>query len=210
MTNFTPPIFEATGFSCPFCGLFAHQRWFNLVLPALGLPVDGATVSKCAACQKDVIWIDEKIVYPHVGIGPHAVDDMPPEIRADYDEANRISNLSPRGASALLRLAIQKLCKVLGEAGENLNADIKSLVAKGLPIGVQQALDSVRVIGNNAVHPGQMNVSDDTTTVQALFALVNLIVSKMITEPKEIKRVFDGLPEPARAAIEKRDKKAGT
>jgi len=208
MTQFVSPFYEAQGFNCPFCNFFAHQRWLYLHYANTGTPIRNARVSTCAACGKDAFWFDGKIIYPFVGVGPHAAADMPPEIKADYDEANQISSLSPRGAAALLRLVIQKLCVEFGESGENINADISSLVAKGLPVGVQQAMDSVRVIGNNAVHAGQMDVSDDAATVRTLFALVNLIVSKMITEPKEIQRVFDSLPESAKAAIEKRDNRA--
>jgi hypothetical protein len=112
---------------------------------------------------------------------------------------------SPRGAAALLRLAIQKLCKELGESGPNLNDDIASLVRKGLDPRVQMALDAVRVIRNQAVHPGQIELRDDRTTAEALFDLVNLICEKMITEPRHVEAVYKKLPENARKAIEKRD-----
>ena len=52
---------------------------------------------------------------------------------------------------------LQKLCKVLGQSGNNINEDIKALVESGLDPRVQKALDAVRVVGNNAVHPGQMD-----------------------------------------------------
>ena len=76
---------------------------------------------------------------------------------------------------------------------------------KGLPVGVQKALDIVRVIGNESVHPGQIDISDDPATTAKLFELVNIIASKMITEPKEIDKLFDGLPDGKKAAIQKRD-----
>jgi acetyl/propionyl-CoA carboxylase alpha subunit len=70
---------------------------------------------------------------------------------------------------------------------------------------VQKALDVVRVIGNNAVHPGQIDLRDDRRTAETLFGLVNLICEKMITEPKHVEAVYEKLPESARHAIEKRD-----
>jgi hypothetical protein len=102
-------------------------------------------------------------------------------------------------------LAIQKLCKELGESGQNINDDIASLVRKGLNPRVQKALDVVRVIGNNAVHPGQVDLRDDRKTAETLFGLVNLICEKMITEPKHVEAVYETLPEGARKAIEERD-----
>jgi len=112
---------------------------------------------------------------------------------------------SPRGAAALLRLCIQKLCMELGEKGKDLNTDIKNLVAKGLPEGVQKSLDIVRVIGNESVHPGQIDLRDDMETAKVLFKLVNLIAEKMITEPKEVEEIYNILPEEKRQQIKKRD-----
>src|SRR4030095_1883409 len=123
----------------------------------------------------------------------------------DYFEASSISTKSPRGAAALLRLAIQKLCIHLGQTGKNINDDIANLVKAGLPAQIQKALDIVRVIGNNAVHPGVIDLNDKPDTVHTLFTLINQIVQDRITQPKEIDSLYNTLPEEARKAIEKRD-----
>ena len=123
----------------------------------------------------------------------------------DFDEARCIVDRSPRGAVALLRLALQKLCKDLGESGANINSDIASLVAKGLLPGVQEALDSLRVIGNNAVHPGHLDLRDDRDTATSLFGLLNFIVEQMITRPKELQAIYKTLPPSSLAAIQTRD-----
>jgi hypothetical protein len=115
-----------------------------------------------------------------------------------------------RGAAALLRLAIQKLCVHFGETGKNINDDIASLVQKGLPESIQKALDSVRVIGNEAVHPGRIDLKDDSTTAAGLFRLVNIIVEQTISNQKHIDEFFEKkLPEANRKAIRKRDGKKG-
>lgn len=93
----------------------------------------------------------------------------------------------------------------LGEKGENINDDIKSLVQKGLPEEVQQAMDSLRVIGNNAVHPGEMDLKDDAETATALFNLLNFVVEEMIAKPNRRRGIFDKLPVSVREAIKKRD-----
>ena len=108
---------------------------------------------------------------------------------------------------ALLRLAIDRLCNELGETDRDINKNIGALVEKGLPKPVQQALDVVRVVGNKAVHPGQIAFDiDDKETAIALMRLVNMITERMISEPKEIDSLFQRLPESAKESIEKRDK----
>lgn len=162
-------------------------------------------VSTCFNCSNHCVWVHEKMVYPTIGEAPPANPDMSDDIRRDYNEASAILDISPRGAAALIRLAIQKLCKELGQPGKNINDDIGSLVALGLDRRIQQALDVVRVIGNQAVHPGQIDLRDDRATAVSLFNLLNLIVDKLISEPKHIEEMYSTLPEGQLAAIQRRD-----
>lgn len=148
------------------------------------------------------------MIHPLSGTVELPNPDLPDDIKNDYNEARDIVNISPRGAAALLRLAVQKLCKHLGEKGENINEDIKSLVKKGLPSTMQQALDSVRVIGNNAVHPGTIDLNDNVEISYALFGFINIICEVLISQPKKIREYYEkNLPENIRAGIDKRDGK---
>jgi hypothetical protein len=132
---------------------------------------------------------------------------MPPDVKEDYEEARGIVGRSLRGACALLRLGVQKLCKDLGGKGKGINDDIKTLVEKGLPVEVQQALDALRVIGNNAVHPGELDLKDDQETATALFGALNFIVENRITEPKKRKELWEKLPQRAKEVIAERNNK---
>lgn len=116
---------------------------------------------------------------------------MPDDVRQDYEEARSILSISPRGAAALLRLAVQRLCKHLGEPGKNIDKDIASLVQKGLPVQLQKALDSLRVAGNNAVHPGQLDIYDNVDIATRLFGLLNIIIDNQITQPRAINELYD-------------------
>lgn len=120
-------------------------------------------------------------------------------------EAAIISTKSPRGAAAILRLSIQLLCKELGESGSSINNDIKELVKKGLPEIVQQSLDIVRVTGNDAVHPGQID-TDNIDVVNKLFDLINVITEYMISLPKKVNGIYVELPPEKIEGIKDRDK----
>ena len=169
--------------------------------------LQNSSFSLCYSCGEFAVWVSDDLIFPArtYTFKPHP--DMPAEIATDFNEAASIVDLSPRGAAALLRLCIQKLMPILGEKGKNIDEDIGSLVKKGLDVSIQEVLDIVRVIGNNAVHPGQIELRDDKGTAATLFDLVNMIVERMISVPKKTKELFKRLPAGARAAIEKRDKK---
>ncbi len=163
-------------------------------------------VSECYSCKAISIWHYDKILYPpsRYEIEPNA--DLHEDIRADFDEARAALDFSPRSAAALLRLCIQKICKQLGLPGENINKDIGALVARGLDPRVQKALDLVRVVGNNAVHPGTLDLKDDRETAAKLFILVNRIADDMISHPKQLDALYDEkLSEGEKRQIAKRD-----
>lgn len=177
-----------------------HNEYLKTVLLNLSL-------SMCFSCDGFAVWVEDKIVYPVHNSTIIAHDEMPDSVKADFNEAASIIDMSPRGAAALLRLCIQKIMPDIGASGKDLNEDIASLVKNGLEADIQQAMDVLRVIGNNAVHPGQIDLKDDKATAIKLFDLLNLIVERRIATPNKIKGLFEGLPPGAREAIEKRDKK---
>lgn len=126
------------------------------------------------------------MIYPYNTNLPLPNGDMPVDVKFDYEEARNIATISPRGTAKLLRLAIQKLCKHLGESGDNISSDIANQVKKGLPIKLQQALDSVRVIGNNAVHSGIIDLNDNFEITNKLFNFINIICDNQISQPRQI------------------------
>ena len=205
MSKYYPPEDQSKQFHCIHCGVFAKQTWGTLYYGYHGTDSSPIGFCRCEHCAEFSYWYDGRMVIPAEAPVAPAHPDMPGSIQGEYEEARSIFARSPRAAVALLRLAVQKLMPELGEKGENINADIKSLVAKGLPVQVQQAFDFCRVVGNNAVHPGEINLNDTPEMGQHLFNMINFIVEDRITRPKQIAELYAQLPEPARAAVEKRD-----
>ncbi len=219
MTYISPEL-DLKSLHCPHCGVLAEQTWSkkihcqyqqkqpNGALSNQNFFLSGTAVALCKHCENFSLWLVDKMVYPISGNIELPNNDLSAEIQKDYNEARDIFNISPRGAAALLRLAIQKLCVELGEKGKNINNDIASLVKKGLPQSMQKALDSVRVVGNNAVHPGVIDFEDDKETAFALFGFVNIICEVLISQPKRIDEFYTKkVPAKDRENIDKRDNK---
>ncbi|MGL6466896.1 hypothetical protein ACSZNP_04605 [Aeromonas hydrophila] len=80
------------------------------------------------------------------------------------------------------------------------------MVKNGLSKLVQQSLDIVRVIGNESVHPGTIDLNDDRDTAEKLFSIVNLIVMQMITNHRMVNDLYNSLPVNKLRGIEQRDK----
>ncbi|MDO9417971.1 DUF4145 domain-containing protein [Pararhizobium sp.] len=159
----------------------------------------------CEHCGNVSIWLAGNMIYPLTGdILPH--DDLPNDIKRTFSEASKITDISPRASAALSRLVIQELCVFLKTQSKDLNEQIGELVKSGLNPDVQLMLDAVRVIGNNAVHPGIIDLRDDQETARFLLNCINRICQRMITEKLEAEKLFEQLPAGAKAAIERRDK----
>jgi hypothetical protein len=132
---------------------------------------------------------------------------MPPAIRVDFEEAASILQLSPRGAAALVRVALEKLINhLVGEEVKPYNG-IQTLVDRGMSERVQKMCDAVRVLGNDSVHLGLIDASDDLASATRLFHLLNAIVDQTIGLDKLADEVYGDLPRDQLRFIE--DRKRG-
>lgn len=113
------PTLNSTSFHCPHCGVLSQQTWSNRGLQCYYTEImaSGQThnssfeltetaVALCKHCHMFSIWYYEKMVFPLTGGVETANPDLPNDVKIDYNEAKDIVNISPRGAAALLRLAI--------------------------------------------------------------------------------------------------------
>ena len=212
---FVSPATNLSAFNCPHCHAYAKQEWMRVIGQTLSHKslVDFLQVerhpetvqrmssqlsqqlrfyaSKCSNCDETAYWLDESLVWPRKTSAPPANSDMPDPVHEIYDEAAAIMADSPRAAAAMLRLAVEMLCNNLMGKDGNLADYINKWVAEGLDKRIEKALDTVRVVGNLAIHGGKINVEDDLATVEMLFWLINYIVEKKISEPNRIDEFFD-------------------
>jgi len=221
------PRYEKSAYSCPHCDAWAGMTWYGAAQPFPGRNKSrGYRFATCQAgdCERTSIWVgdfhraskeadgkgnpqrltDAVMVWPRQKEGPDPNADLTEDIRKDFEEAREVLPVSPRAAAALLRLGLQKVMRQLGQPGKNINDDIAALVDAGLPVTIQRAADIVRVIGNDSVHPGQID-TDDPETVIKLFDLINIIAHDRITQPAQIAAMYSGLPQNKLDGIEQRD-----
>lgn len=206
--NYIKPEINKKSFTCPHCHTLSLMQFEKYFFPMdrVGNGIENYLhIARCFNCGKKIIWQNDIYIYPEIQ-PQEANPDMPETVLQLYNKAGSIYNKSPRAACALLRLAIDRLCNELGETDRDINKNIGVLVKRGLSVEIQKALDIVRVVGNKAVHPGQIEFDvDDADTATMLFQLINFIVDRMITEPKKC-TLYDNLPESAKQSIELRDK----
>jgi len=211
MSDYVQPTVNADAFHCPHCGSFSDQSWSDLYKTSFqsgSIRHPNFNIGNCRRCKNVTIWDDKgNMIYPLTGNAPMPNPDMTDEIKIDYNEARDIVSRSPRSTCVLLRLCIEKICNEKGAKGKDLNEKIGKLVEQGLNAEITKALDSVRVIGGQAVHPLEMDLRDDTTTATALFKIVNYISDWAHTRKKVIDNIFDNIPDEKKKAIEKRDSK---
>lgn len=166
-------------------------------------------IRECWNCNEyTIFWLqgDNQQIYPKKSGAPHPNDGMPDDVKRDFKEARLVVEESPRAAAALLRLALQRLVDHLDVEEGTLNQRIGYLVEEGrINTRIQRALDSVRVIGNESVHPGVMDMDDNRHSALSLFKLVNAIVEETIGREQMIDDIYESLPDNKRDGIENRD-----
>ncbi|EKS3202358.1 DUF4145 domain-containing protein [Campylobacter jejuni] len=205
MNKYTKPCFKGVAFNCPHCGVYSRMEWdgfYNRYNNRIK-QVEGYSFSEstCYHCERSVIWYlkDEnpKIFFPReVAIPPE--ENMPENVKEIYEEASLVLGDSPRASCALLRLALQELMKYLKEniqiynglKNRNINEDIKEIINIGnfyqeQKESLEEAMNSIRLIGNKASHPSELDINDNSEIANILFEMINFIVGEIITKPKE-------------------------
>ena len=112
-------------------------------------------LSSCHSCNGFALWVGERLTFPI------NVDKTPALAEEDFEEAAAILTKSPRGATALMRVCIQKLMPLLKQDGKNLDDWMSSLVRKGLEVDIQQAMEVLQILKNDLVQPTSLDTQED-------------------------------------------------
>lgn len=185
---------------CPVCGNVSLEQDY-LFSEDVHTDENGETVG-----NNKIEWL-----YPMYGnlTIPDMSKNLPKELEDDYEEARNVAGVSSKGAAALLRLLLEKLCRKYFPKSnrQNLNDMIGKLVTEGVPDYIQKACDIVRIKGNENVHAGTIDENDTAETVVYLFELINLVTDYLYMDCKRIDEMYSEIAPEKIGAIKRRDEK---
>lgn len=215
---YVPSKFKEKGFNCPLCNAYAKQFWYRIATITDEEyshhedRLDDIYICICDFCGKYTIWVDGKMTHPLVNGASFPNPDMSDAVKEIYQEARGITTSSPRSACALLRLALEILLQeVNGDNKKDLFENIGILVGSGrIPTQVQKSMDSLRVTGNNVLHPAEIDKenSENKETAIRMFNLLNIVAKTLISDPKYVDDYYDddrNISKTQKEAINNRD-----
>jgi len=159
---------------------------------------------RCVSCGKQSIWVNNELVYPEANNVDDPNEDLPDKVQDIYLEAAKVSDASPRASAALLRLALQELLNELMAKGNNLKDAIEDLAETESDPTIAKALETVRITGNHAAHPGKIDFNDKPEMALGLFKLINYIAGRVISDKKDVEEMHARLPDGVKGASDKR------
>ena len=136
-------------------------------------------VSGCHSCNGFALWVGDRLVFPY------NVDKTPDLLEKDFEEAAAILNQSPRGATALMRVCIQKLVPLLKQDGKYLNDYISSLVRKALEVEIQQSMEVLQVLRNDPGQPTSLETQEDKEMALRFFDSLKAILQRRTLQHRD-------------------------
>jgi hypothetical protein len=136
-------------------------------------------ISNCHGCNGFSLWVGGLPVFPT------RVDKTPELVEEDVEEAAAVLNKFPRGATALMRVCIQKLVPLLEDNGKELNQRISSLVRKGLELEIQQAMDVLQVLRSGPLQPSQLESQADKETARRFLASLQEVLERRMSHDRD-------------------------
>jgi hypothetical protein len=189
---------------CPNCHAYAQQHHGRL---SSSNYLEGWSAARCQRCKGWALFRGDALIWPPALGGPAVHPDAPHIVATIYAEAQAVAPASPRSAAALMRLALEQLVNDLEPGDDSLHDKTGRLRARGLDQLVVDAMDVLRVFGNNGAHIGEIDLADDRGTVDSLFQILNMVVEHVITRRKAVETLSARFTPGQKTAIEQRNRR---
>ena len=136
-------------------------------------------LSSCHSCNGFALWVGGRLVFPW------NVEKTPELVEEDLEEAAAILNQSHRGATALMRVCIQKLVPLLKQDGSYLNDYMSSLVRKGLEVEIQQAMEVLQVLRSDPVQLTNFDSQEDKEMAVRFFDSLKAVLERRMLQNRD-------------------------
>ena len=147
------------------------------------------TLLQCPRCEHAILvreeerwydcWSNPETVYPCEGDTVHP--DLPKHLRAIFAEAKSCYRARAYTASAIMcRKALEGICNEHGVKEKNLSASLKKMKNMDLIEGrLYEWADALRIVGNEAAHEVESNVSgeDARDLIEFTEALLDYVIT---------------------------------
>lgn len=135
--------------------------------------------SNCHRCNQFSLWVGDLLVFPT------RIDRTPELVEEDVEEAAAILKEFPRGATALMRVCIQKLVHLLEGDGNAVSQRVSSLVRKGLEVEIQQATDVLQVLQADAAQLAQLESQGDRETARRFLDSLKAVLERRMSDNQD-------------------------
>src|SRR5215471_8375980 len=131
--------------NCPHCGIAFHDRWTEADIPGTDWT---ALATTCPGCDKKTIRLElrshtpdepvpevhlEFMAYPRTTQRKPTPQEVPDEIKQDYEEACMVLSDSNKASAALSRRCLQAILWSQGYTQRNLARQIEALLGEKDP-----------------------------------------------------------------------------
>lgn len=157
-----------------------HTEIVTARCPSCCRPVVGMNVF--SRQPNDFVFRGSRFVYPGTPFRKPIPDNVPKQIRCDYEEAAAVFVDSEKASAALSRRCLQTLLREAAQTKSRDLADQIDEVLSKLPGYLQQQLDAVRNIGNFAAHPIKSKSTGEIVDVEPGEAEWNLDVLDLLLD----------------------------
>ncbi len=200
---------------CPSCGVVTDHIWFGEVTAEVydremdrdvGHLMEGSQgkllVSICMSeqCKALSLWIEHptaagsetELVYPHAGVRIPPAEGLEDNETQLYEEAAAVARISPRAASALVRVLLEALLKRHLAAADRPVKDkrLEELIDQAvehlaLSPTLKKGLTAIRKRGNATMHD-PYGLTDQTRSQELprLFQAVDQLVDELHVTPQ--------------------------
>lgn len=191
---------------CPFCKVYVTFSWTDpregggSLTNSLCYYFDNLkgiwVIAECPSCKNCVLLQGHESNYTFIlskmfpSPLPSPVDERIPEkIRKDLEEAKLCFSVGAINASVgMCRKSLQRTCKEKGATEKELYSQIDEIASKGIiSKDLKELAHSVRLIGNDGVHPNDEEVTKEDA--EEILKLAEQLLDIVFVAPIKVKEI---------------------